>query len=220
MGATLPDLPFEAFRGGIERVSPAVLPEATIAALHRHYAELRRWNPRLSLIGPGTAAEVLARHYGESLAALPLLPPGPATLVDVGSGAGFPGLVLAAARPDLRVTLVEPRQRKWAFLSAAVRAAGLSCSCLDARVERPLPAGLLEPIDLITSRAVKLPPVVLEALADRSPRLRFLFWCGAEDPPLPSGFAFGSAIPLPGSDRRRIASAERGAPSLPSPPTP
>ena len=76
------------------------------AALYAHYQELSRWNQRLSLIGPGTAGEIVARHYGEALAALPLVPSSAQWGLDIGSGAGFPGLVLAAARPGLKMTLV------------------------------------------------------------------------------------------------------------------
>lgn len=217
MAAELPSIPPEVFAARLAALSPLELPASVYAALFQHYEELRRWNPRLSLVGPGTADEVLGRHYGESLAALPLLPPGPSNVVDVGSGAGFPGLVLAAARPDLQVTLVEARGKKWAFLVAAGRRAGLSCSCLDARVARPLPAGLPDPIHLVTSRAVRLTGALLEPLVDRSPRLQLLLWCGREDPPLPSGFTPRATVELPGSERRRIVLAGRSLPPTSDP---
>ena len=102
--------------------------------MHAHYEELARWNSVVSLVGPAFSGEIFERHYAESLAALPLLPAGPFRLLDLGSGAGFPGLVLAAARPDCEVVLVEARERKWAFLQSAVRRAELSCQCLRATV--------------------------------------------------------------------------------------
>ena len=74
-------------------------------------------------------------------------------LLDLGSGAGFPGIVLAAARPDLEVTLLEARERKWAFLAAACRRAGLACRCLNARVSAnpaDLPAELTEEAGEVT----------------------------------------------------------------------
>src|SRR5262245_54139195 len=144
------------FSAGIAALSPEALSQSALAALHAHYEELRRWNRRTNLIGPGTAGEILERHYGESLAALPLLPPGARTGLDLGAGAGFPGLVLAAPRPDLEMTLAEARERKWAFLLAAARKASLPCRCLNVRVQIPLPAGLPESIDIITSRALRL----------------------------------------------------------------
>ncbi|HUF78495.1 MAG TPA: RsmG family class I SAM-dependent methyltransferase, partial [Thermoanaerobaculia bacterium] len=82
-------------------MSPVPVVPATLAALYAHYQELRRWSPALSLIGPAAAGDVVERHYGESLAGVPLLPAGARVLVDVGSGAGFPGFVLAAACPEL-----------------------------------------------------------------------------------------------------------------------
>src|SRR6185503_13576425 len=156
--------------------------------LSAHYDELRRWSGRLSLVGPGTAHEVVVRHFGESLAALSCLPEAEGRLVDLGSGAGFPGLVLAAARPGWQVTLVEAQERKWAFLQAAGRRAGLSCRYLNARVAALLPPGFPDAYEVVTMRALRLDPPVLAALRDRlSARGRLLLWAGAEDPALPSG---------------------------------
>jgi 16S rRNA (guanine(527)-N(7))-methyltransferase RsmG len=204
MGSPLPEIPYEEFRSRLSEISPVDLPGSAYASLHAHYLELRRWSPRLSLIGPGTAAEVLARHYGESLAALPLIEASDLALVDVGSGAGFPGLVIAAALPRLEVTLVESRQKKWAFLAAAVRRSGLSCSCLNARVGRSLPEGFPAEVDVVTCRAVAIPPEILEAAFKRSPHVRFLLWQSGIEPSLPLGLTLGRELPIEGSDRRRI----------------
>jgi 16S rRNA (guanine527-N7)-methyltransferase len=154
--------------------------------------------------------EVLERHYGESLAALPLIPEDVRTGLDIGSGAGFPGLVLAAARPGLEMTLVEAREKKWAFLSAAARKASLPCRCLNVRVAVPLPAGLPASLDLVTARALKLDSDVLGALAERlSPEGRVLLWLGEEDPALPAALAPGRSVKIPGSERRRILELRR-----------
>lgn len=194
----------------VARVSPEPLGPAAISALHAHYLELARWNRTLSLIGPGTAGEIVERHYGESLAALPLVPE-EGELVDLGSGAGFPGLVIAAARPRLGVTLVEARERKWAFLQAAARRAALSCRCLNVRVALPLPAGLPAAIDRVTVRALKLDPPVLGALADRlRPSGRLLLWAGGELPDIPPGLAPAGEVRLTGSVRRRIVEIQAG----------
>ena len=189
MGNPLPDIDEDRFRDGITQCTPVPLDEACLDALWIHFVELRRWNPKLSLIGPGTADEIIERHYGESLAALPLIDASDRTLVDVGSGGGFPGFVLAAARRDLAVTLIEPRQRKWAFLKTVVRRGGLSCQVLDARVERPLnPSwGLPESIDVVTLRALVASPDLLGVFRDASPEARFLLWRGRE--PLGSALA-------------------------------
>ena len=157
VSAELPDLDFAVFSERLRAASPVDVTDATARALHAHYLELRRWNRALSLVGPAAAEDVVERHYAEALEGLPLLPASARTLVDVGSGAGFPGFVLAAARRDLAVTLVEPRERRWAFLQAACRRRGLPCRCLNARVDRPLPPDLPERIDVVTLRALKLP---------------------------------------------------------------
>jgi len=195
----------DAFAAGIAAVSPEPLAEAALAALYAHYRELMRWNERLGLIGPGTADEVLVRHYGEALAALPLIPRSARRGVDLGSGAGFPGLVLAAARPALEMTLVEARERKWSFLVTAARKASLPCRCLNVRVASPLPAGLPERIDLVTVRALKLETDVLGALARRlTPEGMMLLWAGERDPELPPELVWQASLPLAGAERRRI----------------
>ncbi len=201
MGSTLPDLSLDDFTERLRRSSPRPLAESSERMLYRHYQELRRWNPRLSLVGPGTAGEVVERHYGESLAGLPLIEPG-ARLLDVGSGGGFPGFVLAAAEPSLQAVLVEARQRKWAFLEAARRAAALSCVCLDARVGAASAAALPAVVDVVTVRALKLPPRDLAWLGLRlAPTGCLLLWSGEIDPVLPDSLVV--------AERRRLAGAHR-----------
>lgn len=203
MPFALPPLSRDALAQGLGPLSPEPLNDRALDALYAHYQELSVWNQRLSLIGPGTLNEILERHYGESLVALPLVQGGSG--LDIGSGAGFPGLVLAAARPGLEMTLVEAREKKWAFLSAAARKASLPCRCLNARVSVPLPAGIPASLDLVTARALKLDPDVLGALAERlTPAGRVLLWVGEEDPALPATLAPGRSVKLPGSQRRRI----------------
>ena len=167
--------------------------------------ELRRWNRRVSLVGPIDAESVVERHYGESLEGLRLLGRESGVLVDVGSGAGFPGFVLAVARPGLEVTLVEARQRKWSFLQAVCRRTGLVCHCLNARVEATLVDGLPPEIDWVTTRAVGVRDLGLPVLVPRlSPGGALLLWSGTEDPELPSPLAVRRQVPLPGAQHRRI----------------
>jgi 16S rRNA (guanine527-N7)-methyltransferase len=210
MPSSLPPLSRDELARGLAPFSSEPLDERALDALHAHYLELSVWNRRLSLIGPGTLGEILVRHYGESLAALPLIPADARHGLDVGSGGGFPGFVLAAARPGLAMTLVEARERKWAFLSAAARKAALPCRCLNARVAVPLPAGLPASLDVVTARALKLEPDVLGALAERlGPRGRVLLWVGEDDPELPPELEPGTSVGIPGSRRRRILELRR-----------
>ena len=166
MGAPLPHLSFDRFH---RRLTIALddPPSSEVAEkLFAHYEELRRWNERLSLIGPGTTDSAVEVHYAESLEGRQLLRASDRTLVDLGSGSGFPGVPLAAAVPELEVWLVEPQSRKWAFLRSAVAAAGLSCHCVDSRVETVLPADFPSPIDVLTVRALKLEPSAWASIAD------------------------------------------------------
>lgn len=202
--AALPALSREIFAHRLRTAVVTPVAEATVEALFAHYEELRRWAPALSLVGPGAGPEIVERHYAEAFAALPLLAPEAKTLVDVGSGAGFPGFVLAAARPDLDVTLVEPRTRRWSFLAQASRRAALNCRCLDVRVAAPLPEGLPDRIDIVTLRALR-PDAVLPPLAERlAPNAQILVWAGESDPELPRGFARGRVVELAGSRVRRL----------------
>ena len=103
--------------------------------LDRFLEELRRWGERTNLVG-SLAPDALRVHVDDSLAAAPHLPEG-ARVVDLGSGAGFPGVPLAIARPDLEIALVEIRERRVNFLRHVVRTLDLSCEVLRVRIEDP-----------------------------------------------------------------------------------
>lgn len=220
MGTKLPRIPESSFQDGVRSQSPIALDPEVLHLLFLHYEALRQWNPRLSLVGPGTADEILSRHYGESLAALPWIcemfgsrpDKSSLDLVDLGTGGGFPGLVLAIAEPRLRVTLVEPRDKKTAFLKTVIRRIGLSCTCLNGRVERPLAAEFPQNFDLITSRALKLSSEHFEDLLERSPDARILLWLGEQAPDLPDNLEIRRSIPLERSRHRRIAEILQSGP--------
>ena len=201
------------FARRLRRAAPEPLPDPVVEALRAHYEALAEWGRGMSLIGPGTEGDAIERHYGESLAVLPWIDDQERyQLLDVGSGAGFPGFVLAAARPNLDVWLVESRQRKWAFLRAAAARAALSCRCLDARVSAPLPPEIPEELDFVTLRAVKLQRAALEALLGRlRPAGALLWWRGEEAFELPPGWSETRRIDLPGSEHRRIVEVRRAA---------
>ncbi len=203
MGIEIPDLSEEAFRERLAASFRGFLPPGAVGRLHAHYRELRRWNRRVALVGSGVESQVVERLFGESLAALPLIDDSAAVVLDVGSGAGFPGLVIAAARPDLRVVLVEPRQRKWAFLRAAAARSALSCECLNARVAAALPSGIPASVDRVTVRALRLGDAEMRALSARlAPAGSFLIWASGERE-LPTGFGERRVVAL-GAGRGRI----------------
>jgi 16S rRNA (guanine527-N7)-methyltransferase len=107
-------------RDGARSVGVSVEPPV-VAALGRYLELLSLWNRRVNLSAVRDPEAIVEKHFVDSLAALPYLPDDAQTLVDVGSGAGFPGVVLALARPSLAVTLVESIHKKTAFLEALKR---------------------------------------------------------------------------------------------------
>ncbi|MCY4501351.1 MAG: 16S rRNA (guanine(527)-N(7))-methyltransferase RsmG, partial [Alphaproteobacteria bacterium] len=105
----------------------------TTDRLARHLDLLRRWQKRINLVGAATLADPWRRHMLDSAQLAPLIPAG-ARLADLGSGAGFPGLVLAILRGG-PVHLIESDARKAAFLHEAVRATGAPAEVHNARAE-------------------------------------------------------------------------------------
>jgi 16S rRNA (guanine527-N7)-methyltransferase len=113
---------------------------------------LGRWQKAINLIGKNTLGEIWTRHILDSAQLLPLIPKEAKTLVDLGSGGGFPGLVLAALRPNLAVTLIESDARKGAFLAEAGRRMGLKNQpkIVISRIE----AAPASNADIVTARAL------------------------------------------------------------------
>lgn len=106
----------------VKRCAPGALSEEQAARLAGHYELLCRWNKVLNLTRVEQLEEAVERHYCESLFLAERL--GSGRVADVGSGAGFPGFVVAVARPDCSVTLIESHQRKAVFLREASRGLG------------------------------------------------------------------------------------------------
>jgi len=124
--------------------------------LARYFEELKKWSRRINLIAKGTAdQQIIENHFLDSLTLLPLLTGTAPHLLDIGSGAGFPGLVCKAARPELTVTLVEPRAKRVSFLSHVVRTLGLDgVTILACRVEDEARLPSAKVFTHITCRAV------------------------------------------------------------------
>jgi 16S rRNA (guanine527-N7)-methyltransferase len=115
------------------------------------YAELlERWSERHNLVSFSSREELVGRHILDALAAAPLLR-GNGQLIDVGSGAGLPGVPLLAVRPRWGGVLLEPRQKRWAFLRTVVRELGLQAEVVCSRYQD---LGDWPPFDLVTVRAV------------------------------------------------------------------
>ncbi len=120
MGATTPRLSVEILRATLAAHGGA-LDTDQLARLERYGALLREWNERVNLTAITAPDEIVTKHFLDSLTLLLARPIAEGSrIVDVGSGAGFPGVPLAIARPDARVTLVESVAKKVRFLEVAV----------------------------------------------------------------------------------------------------
>jgi len=124
--------------------------------LEIYFNELRKWAGKINLIARSSSDEqILENHFIDSLTLLPLLGKPDAHLLDIGSGAGFPGLVCKVALPDLRLTLVEPRQKRVSFLRHIIRTLGLQdATVLDCRIENEMRLPSTTFFSHITGRAV------------------------------------------------------------------
>jgi 16S rRNA (guanine527-N7)-methyltransferase len=121
----------------------------TLARLETYAALLVRWQARINLVGPDTLPDLWTRHILDSAQVWPLIPPEARRVADLGSGAGFPGLVLAIlGAPD--VHLVESDARKCAFLREAARLTETKVTVLNRRIEQVAPLSA----DVVTARAL------------------------------------------------------------------
>jgi 16S rRNA (guanine527-N7)-methyltransferase len=171
----------------------ARLSDEQTAALESHYRLLCRWNKVLNLTAIDRLEEAVERHYCESLVLAERLPE-TGTIADIGSGAGFPGFVIAIAKPGSSVTLIESHQRKAVFLKEAAR--GVRNASVAARRAE----GLQERFDWVVSRAVSYRDLS-RSLPRLAPRVALL--TGAEEPPVEWGFRW-QAFALRGGRSRFV----------------
>lgn len=127
------------------------VPRETLEQLDRYAALLTEWQTRMNLVGPSTLPNIWDRHFTDSAQLLPLAGTGRSWL-DIGAGAGFPGLVLAVLDPDARLTLVESIAKKCRFLEEVVTTLGLESQVtIENRRIETLPRAKF---DIITARAL------------------------------------------------------------------
>ena len=156
--------------------------------------QLQEWNQRMNLTAITDDEGVAEKHFADSLLPLTMvqLPIG-ASLVDVGSGAGFPGLPMALARPDLRVTFLDSLQKRLTFLAQLTQMLGVPAAMLHARAEDAgQDKAYREQFDVATARAV----ANLNALAE---------YC------LPLVKVGGSFLAMKGASGEEELAAARGA---------
>ncbi len=198
----LPPERFEALlrESGSESIRPLIEGRAEILA--GYLSELDAWRRRVNLTGNLTARE-LVDHALEALIPESLIDDSE-RLVDIGSGAGFPGLALAIARPDLDVSLVEPRGKRAAFLRHVIRILPVSnAMVVESRIEQV--GG--QTFGVATTRAVG----DLAEIVGRSPFLKpgglLLLWTTEAESRAAelSDFRLERVMPIPGTSRRAVA---------------
>jgi len=121
----------------------------SLVRLHAYNDLLVKWQKAINIVSNSSVRDAWARHFVDSLQCLSHIPEGVKSIVDLGSGGGFPGMVIALMQPDLHVTMIDSDQRKVQFLKTVARELSIDATALDQRVEDALMG--LKP-DLITAR--------------------------------------------------------------------
>jgi 16S rRNA (guanine527-N7)-methyltransferase len=162
--------------GPEEFAAQAGVPRETLARLKAYAGLLKDWNSRHNLVSDASLGDLWRRHFWDSAQLVPLIPPAAKTLADLGSGAGFPGLVLAELlRGRVAVTLYEATAKKCAFLTAAAQRMELPVIIRNARMEDVA----AQPFDVVTARAcAPLPRLLSYAQKFTAPHSLCLFLKG------------------------------------------
>jgi len=174
---------------------------------------LLKWNAKISLTAVRAPEEIVQRHFGESFFAAERAGAAEASsLIDVGSGAGFPGLPMAILAPETQVTLIESQQKKVAFLREVVRALELkNVSVYAGRAE-----GANRRAQIVTMRAVEKFESVLPiaaSLVEADGTLALLIGVSQEDRVRreTTNFLWSDPISVPKSRERILVMGRRGA---------
>ena len=140
----------------------------TIERLETYEALLKQWQKTINLVAPSTLPDTWHRHFADSAQLLALAPPEAQHWIDLGSGAGFPGLVLAILMANGRgghMTLIESDTRKAAFLAEAARRTGVAVDIQGTRIEKSATQAKVGPVDVVTARALAPLPRLLDLSA-------------------------------------------------------
>jgi len=181
--------------------------DSQVANIQQYVNILLKWNRTMSLTSIEDPAEIVGRHFGESMYATKLLPVENCRLADVGTGAGFPGLALKILCPSIQLILIESNKKKCVFLSELIRTLELhDVEVRPERFEEIRPEAICA--NIITSRAVGEFKQLLRwsknALARRG---HLMIWVGADDSTRISsnpGWIWQPPAHIPDSQRRFI----------------
>lgn len=190
----------------------AALPEKAFERLSLYLELLTRWNARLSLTSVREPEEMIHRHLVECAFAAQHLPADVETLLDYGSGAGLPGIVIAICRPKMLVTLAEAHGKKAAFLREAVRGTGIAADVYDGRVENLPPSRRFQAVAL---RAVEKMETAIPEAVRHMEKYLVLFTTEESVPGfrrLVAGLEWIEPISLPNSTQRILSIGSRPSP--------
>jgi 16S rRNA (guanine527-N7)-methyltransferase len=182
------------------------LDAAQMGRFEEYLALLIRWNERVNLTSVRDEEGIISRHFVESIVCARALPQGITTLLDFGSGGGFPGIPIALCRPEIEVTVAESQGKKAAFLQEAVRVLGISVKVHAGRAEllkvqyKCITLRAVDKMDEAVEAAARLvaPGGWLALMTTQGDLVRLQRRAGA-------GFSWESPIPLPGGDERLLA---------------
>jgi 16S rRNA (guanine527-N7)-methyltransferase len=182
------------------------LDAAQMGGFEEYLALLIRWNERVNLTSVRDEEGIISRHFVESIVCARALPQGITTLLDFGSGGGFPGIPIALCRPEIEVTVAESQGKKAAFLQEAVRVLGISVKVHAGRAEllkvqyKCITLRAVDKMDEAVEAAARLvaPGGWLALMTTQGDLVRLQRRAGA-------GFSWESPIPLPGGDERLLA---------------
>lgn len=198
----------------LAEVGQAPLDVGEVGQFEAYLSLFLRWCVRINLTSIRDKEGILSRHLVESIACARALPAGIGTLLDFGSGGGFPGIPIALCRPEVAVTLAESQGKKAAFLQEAVRVLGIPAKVHAQRAEL-----LKTQFDCVTLRAVDrmaeavavagglvAPGGWLALMTTRGDMAGLLIAAGAE-------FSWTRTVQLAGGDERVLALGERSVSS-------
>jgi len=150
------DTPLPAISGADDFARAFNVSRETIDKLGIYVSLLSQWQKRINLVANATLPEVWHRHVADSAQLVALAPPKPRTWLDLGSGGGFPGLVITIMLHGVgtRVTLVESDRRKAAFLAEVARQTGTPVEIQTVRIEQMATQGMLAPVEVVSARAL------------------------------------------------------------------
>jgi 16S rRNA (guanine527-N7)-methyltransferase len=185
------------------------LPASCYEQFSAYLGLLMRWNARLSLTSIREPAQIIRRHFLECAFAAQHLPADIATLLDYGSGAGFPGIPFAICRPEIRVTLAEAQGKKASFLREVVRTVGTGTEVYDGRVET-IPPG--HSFHAVSMRAVEKMELAIPIGLRVAERYLVLLTTERSAPGyrgLTPELKWTDSVPLPNSDQMILAIGRR-----------